>query len=355
MRMNNYICYVRSSLTKALMIALALVAAGMLALPAQADPVAIFYQGKNLSMIISSSSGGGYDALSRSIARHMGRFIPGQPNIIPRNLPGAGGIVANKHLAATAARDGTVLGGLQNNAPLEPLFGTKEADYDPTRMNWLGTPSIETGLLFVWHTSPFKTLEDVKKHEMTAGANGVNSAPAFYSRIMNELLGTRIKVIAGYPGQNEAYLAVERGEIDTYGLTMWSSLTSVKKSWLTEKKVRVLLQYGPEKEAALGDTPYGDDLITEPKDKLLFAAAYGPLSLGRPFVLPPDVPVDRVAAMRKAFMDTINDSEFRTEAGKQGLLIDSPRSGEELQREIQRLYATPPDVVERLRRIYNGT
>lgn len=354
MLMTSYACR-RSGLTNALGGAVALVAASTFTLPAQADPVARFYQGKSLSMIISSSPGGGYDALSRTISRHMGPLIPGQPNIVPRNMPGAGGIVANKHLATAAARDGTVLGGLQNNAPLEPLFGTKEADYDPTKMNWLGTPSIETGLLFVWHTSPIKTLEDVKNREITAGANGVNSAPAFYSRVMNELLGTKIKVIAGYRGQNEAYLAVERGEIDTYGLTMWSSLTSVKKDWLADKKVRILLQYGPEKEAALGDTPYGDDLITAPDDKLLFAAAYGPLSLGRPFVLPPDVPADRVAAMRKAFMDTINNPEFRAEAGKQGLLIDSPRSGEQLQQEITRLYATPPDVVKRLQRIYNGT
>lgn len=322
--------------------------------PALADPVADFYRGKSVTMVISSSAGGGYDALSRTISRHIGKHIPGQPNIVPRNMPGAGGIVANKFLATSAPRDGSVMGGLQNNAPLEPLFGTKEADYDPTKMNWLGTPSVEVGLLFVWHTSPFKTIDDVKVREMTAGASGVNSGPAFYSRLMNELLGTKIKVIAGYPGQNEAYLAIERGEIDTYGLTMWSSLTSVKKQWLAENKVRVLLQYGPEKEPALKDVPYGDDLVKNEEDKLLFRAAYGPLTLGRPFVLPPDVPADRVAAMRKAFMDMIKDPDFRAEADKQGLLIDSPRSGEQLQEEIRRLYATPPHIVERLRRIYHA-
>lgn len=333
-------------------IACAAALAGTVA-PAAADPIADFYRGKTTSMVISSSAGGGYDALSRTIARHISKHIPGQPQVVPRNMPGAGGIVANKFLAATAPRDGTVMGGLQNNAPLEPLFGTKEADYDPTRMNWLGTPSVEVGLLFVWHTSPFKTLEDVKVREMTAGASGVNSGPAFYSRLMNEVLGTKIKVIAGYPGQNEAYLAIERGEIDTYGLTMWSSLTSVKKQWLVENKVRVLLQYGPEKEPDLKDTPYADDLIKNEEDKLLFRAAYGPLTLGRPFVLPPDVPAERVAALRKAFMDMIKDPEFRAEAEKQGLLIDSPRSGEQLQEEIRRLYATPQHIVDRLRRIYH--
>jgi tripartite-type tricarboxylate transporter receptor subunit TctC len=341
-----------AGLTHAL--AAALLACG-LALPgaAAADPVADFFKGRQVSMIISSSAGGGYDALSRTIARHMGRHIPGQPNIVPRNMPGAGGIVANKFLVATAPRDGSVMGGLQNNAPLEPLFGTKEADYDPTKMNWLGTPSVETGLLFVWHTSPFKTFDDVKVREMTAGASGVNSGPAFYSRMMNEVFGTKIKVVAGYPGQNEAYIAVERGEIDTYGLTMWSSLTSVKKSWLQENRVRILLQYGPQKEPALGDTPFADDLIKNPEDKLLFQAAYGPLTLGRPFVLPPEVPADRVRALRKAFMDMMSDPEFQAEATKQGLQIDSPRSGEQVQAEIERLYNTPTHIVERLRRIYN--
>lgn len=335
--------------------AMAGLTAGLTPSSALADPVAEFYKGKSLSMAISSSAGGGYDALSRAIARHISKHIPGQPPVVPRNMPGAGGIVAAKFIATTAARDGTVMGGLQNNAPLEPLFGTKAADYDPVKMNWLGTPSVETGLLFVWHTSPFKTFDDVKVREMTAGASGVNSGPAFYSRLMNELLGTKIKVVVGYPGQNEAYLAVERGEIDTYGLTMWSSLTSVKKDWLAQNRVRILLQYGPEKEPALGATPFADDLITNPEDKLLFQAAYGPLTLGRPFVLPPDVPADRVSALRKAFMDMIKDPEFRAEAGKQGLQIDSPRSGEQLQEEIRKLYATPPHIVERLRRIYNGT
>lgn len=148
MLMKNYVFCGRSGLTNGFGAAVVLVAAGTFTLPAQADSVADFYQGKSLSMIISSATGGGYDTISRTISRHMGKFIPGQPNIVPRNMPGAGGIIATKHLATTAARDGTVLGGLQNNAPLEPLFGTKEADYDPTKMNWLGTPSIETGLLF---------------------------------------------------------------------------------------------------------------------------------------------------------------------------------------------------------------
>ena len=318
---------------------------------ASADPVADFYKGKTMSLVISSGAGGGYDTLSRTISRHIGKHIPGTPNMVPRNMPGAGGIVATKHLFSVAARDGAVMGGVQNNAPLEPLFGTKEADYDSTKLNWIGTPSLETGLLIVWHTSKFKTIDDVRKSEMTAGASGVNSAPAFYSRLLNELLGTKIKVIAGYPGQNDAYLAIERGELDTYGTTFWSSLTSTKQDWIKTKQIRILVQYGPIKEAELHDVPYGPDLVKNEDDKLLFEAAYGPLTLGRPFLMPPEIPADRLAAVRKAFMDMIKDAYFRNEADKLGLQIDNPRSGEQLQADVERLYRTPANVVERLRRI----
>ena len=320
---------------------------------AKAD-VSEFYTNKNISMIISSGMGGGYDTLARTVGRHITKHIPGHPKIVPRNMPGAGGIVASKHLYSQAARDGTVMGIVMNNAPLEPLFGTKEADYDATRLNWIGTPSLETGLLISWHASKFKTIEDAKEFEMTAGASGVNSAPAFYSRLLNELLGTKIKVIAGYPGQNEAYIAIERGELDTYGTTFWSSLTSTKQNWLKDKKINILLQYGPIKEAELKDVPYGPDLVRNEEDKLLFEAAYGPLTLGRPFLMPPDIPADRLAAVRKAFMEMIKDSEFGSDAKKLGLQIDNPRSGEQLQTDISRLYQTSPRVIERLRRISQG-
>ena len=320
---------------------------------AMADPVSDFYKGRNVSMVVSSSAGGGYDLLSRTIARHLPKHIPGAPQIIVRNMPGAGGIVAAKYLYTSAPRDGSVLGSVQNNVPYEPLFGTKQADYDPNRLNWLGTPAVETAALFVWHDSKFKTIEDLRTMEMSAGASGVNSGPAFYSRILNELIGAKMKVIAGYPGQNEAYIAVERGEIDTYGLTMWSSLISTKQQWLRDKKIRILLQYGPERDADLPDVPYAPDLVKNPEDRLLFEAAYGPLAAGRPFLMPPDIPADRLAAMRAAFMKTFRDGAFQADAKAVNLLVDKPRSGEQLQEEIARAYRAPPNVIERLRKIAN--
>lgn len=321
---------------------------------AAADTVKEFYMDKTISMVVSSSPGGGYDTLARTVSRHLQKHLPGATSIVVRNMPGAGGMRAMNYLYSSAAQDGTVMGAVNNITPLQPLFGAKGAEFDATKFNWLGTPSVETGLLFVWHTSPFKTINDVQQRELTAGANGLVSTPALYSRLLNEVLGTKIKVIIGYPGQNEAYLAIERGEIDAYGVTFWSSLTSTKQQWLDENKIRILLQYGPIKEPDLKDVPYGPDLVKNEEDRLLFRTAYGPLSLGRPYLMPPNVLADRVKAVQSAFMRTMGDQEFQQEAEKIGLKIGNPRSGEELREEIEQLYKTPKHILERLQRIATG-
>lgn len=318
---------------------------------ARAQPAQDLYRGKSIDLVVSSSPGGGYDALARAVARYLGRHIPGDPSVIVRNMPGAGGIVTVNYIANVAPRDGLTIACVLNNTPFEPLFGTKEATYDATKLTWLGTPSVETGLLIVWHASPIQTLDDARKMPMTAGSSGANSAPSFYARLLNELLGLKIKVVLGYPGQNEAYLAMERGELDSYGVTFWSSLTSTKGDWLRDKKIRILVQYGPEKEAALPDVPYGPDLVSSADDKALFAAANAPLAAGRPFVAPPDLPKDRAAALRAGLLATFKDPEFLAEAAKERLEINKPTSGEAMQAEIARVYQTPQRIVDRLRRI----
>jgi tripartite-type tricarboxylate transporter receptor subunit TctC len=330
-------------------VCLLLTAAAMPA--ARAQSVADFYRGQSISMAVSSSAGGGYDTLSRAVAKRLGRHIPGNPSVIVRNMPGAGGILAMNYLANVAPRDGLTIGQVQNNTPFEPLFGTKEANYDATKMIWLGTPSIETALLIVWHTSPIMTIEDAKRMPMTAGASGANSTPSFYARLLNELLGLKIKIILGYPGQNEAFLAIERGELDSYGDTFWSALTSTRPDWLKEKKIRILVQYGPEKEAALPDVPYGPDLVNNEDDKKLFEAAYAPLAAGRPFVAPPGVPPERAAALRAGLLATFEDPDFLAEAARSRLVINKPTSGEAMQARIAAVYQMPTRILDRLRRI----
>lgn len=321
--------------------------------PALGQSPAEFFKGKTVTMIVSSSAGGGYDALSRAIAKHMFVHIPGKPGLVVRNMPGAGGIVAANYVANVAPKDGTVFAGVQNNVPFEPLMGTDRAKYDATKLNWMGTPSVETGLLIVWHTHPAKTIQDAMKMKIKAGSSGYNSAPSLYARLLNEVIGTKIDLVLGFRGQNGAYMAMEKGELDSYGTTFWSSLTATKKDWLKQNKIRILVQYGPEKESDLPNVPYGPDLTKNATDRALFEAAYAPLAAGRPYFIPAGVPADRVVALRKAFMDTMADPKFKKDADRIGLIVNKPRSGEQLQKQIIDAYKAPADVIARLRRIAN--
>jgi tripartite-type tricarboxylate transporter receptor subunit TctC len=329
-------------------IALAAVLAGT---PVRADAIEDFYKGKTVSLVVSSSTGGGYDTLARLLTRFISRHLAGNPNIVIRNMPGAGGIVATNHLYTLAAKDGSVIGAVQNNTPFEPLFGTKEAQYDPTKFNWLGSPSVETSILTVWHTSAANNLDDARKVELKMGSSGANSTPSFYGRLLNETLGTKLKLIVGYPGQNDALLAMERGELDGYPSVFYNSLVSTRPQWLPEKKVKLLVQYGAEKLPQLPNVPFVMDLVKNEEDRQLWRAAVGPIATGRPYLLPPGVPADRVTAMRKAFWDAFHDKEFLAEQAKASLGADTPRTGEQIQDIIVQSYRSPPAVVERLKKL----
>ena len=321
--------------------------------PASAQSVADFYRGKTVTIVVSTSSGGGYDALARVLARHMGRLIPGNPTVVVRNMPGAGGITAVNWLYNTAEKDGTAIGLVQNGTPLEPLFGTKAARYDATKFNWLGTPSYEVSMVLLWNTVPVNTLDDLRTRETTMGASGANSTPAFYTRLLNATLGTRMKLINGYPGQNDAFLAMERGELDGYPSVFYSALTSTRPNWLKDKQAKAIVQYGPERLTEMPDVPFATDLLTSEDDKLLMQAASAPQALGRPLLLPPDVPADRVAAMRKALAETFVDPQFKADAEKIGLIVNAPQTGQQLQEVIARAYASPARVVERIQKLTN--
>ena len=308
-----------------------------------------FYQGKTITLVLSSAVGGGYDAMSRILALHLTRHIPGEPTIVVNNMPGAGGISATNYLFSVAPKDGTVIGGVQNNTPFEPLFGTAQAQYDPTEFNWLGTPSVETGLVAVWHTVDADTIEDIVASEIIVGSTGANSTPTFYAKLINETLHTRMRIIVGYPGQVDAFNAMERGELDGVPSIFYSSLVATKPDWLRDNKVKLLLQYGPEREPDLPNVPFVMDIVTDPDDLALLRAGFAALALGRPYLLPPGVPQDRVAMLRKAFMDTFNDEAFRRDANRIGLDATDPRSGEQVQDIIDETYGAPPEVIERLR------
>ena len=256
----------------------------LFALRAQADPAADFYKGATVTMVVSTSAGGGYDTLARAIARQLGQHIPGHPTIVVRNMPGAGGIIATNYLYSAAPRDGSVLGLIQSDPPLEPLFGAKQAQFDPLKFNWLGTPSVETAMVLVWHTVPVNSVDDLRRRVTEMGASGANSTPAFFARLLNATLGTKMRVIPAYPGQNDAFLAMERGELDGYPSVFYSALSSTRPTWLPEKKAKVIVQFGSEKLAALGDVPFAPDLVTNPQDKQVMEVGVHAARAGPPVV-----------------------------------------------------------------------
>jgi tripartite-type tricarboxylate transporter receptor subunit TctC len=319
-----------------------------------AAPVGDFYKGKTVTLLVGGSAGGGYDTLGRAIARYIGAHIAGHPSVVVQDMPGAGGLVAMDYLFHTAAQDGSVIALVENGPPLAPLFGVAQARYDATKFNWLGTPSVETAVTLVWHTVPVNSLADLKARVTTMGASGTNSTQAFYTRLVDAVLGTKMKAINGYKGLNDTFLAMERGEIDGSPSVFYSAITSTRPHWLPDHLAKAILQYGPQPVAALAGVPFVPDLVTVPDDKLLLQAAFAPLALGRPLVMPPGVPADRVAAMRQALADTFSDPAFVADAEKIGLVVNAPQTGAQLQDVIDHAYATPPRVIDRLRALNEG-
>ncbi|MFZ2067059.1 MAG: tripartite tricarboxylate transporter substrate-binding protein [Xanthobacteraceae bacterium] len=321
---------------------------------AAAGPIDAFYKGKTVTLLVGGSAGGGYDTLGRAIARYIGHHIPGNPSIVVQNMPGAGGMVAMDYLVHTAEHDGSIIALVENGPPLAPLFGVKQARYDATKFNWLGTPSVETAVVLVWHTVPVNSLADLKARTTTMGASGTNSTQAFYTRLVDAVLGTKMKSINGYKGLNDTFLAMERGEIDGSPSVFYSAITSTRPHWLPDHLAKAILQYGPRPVKDLASVPFVPDLITAPEDKLLLQAAFAPLALGRPLVMPPGVPADRVAAIRQALADTFADPDFLADAKNIKLVVNAPQTGQQLQSVIDQAYATPSRVIDRLRALNEG-
>ncbi len=316
---------------------------------ASADEIADFYRGRTVTLIVTNPPGGGYDLLARTLAPFLAKHIPGTPNVIVQNLPGAAGILGTNHLFHIAAKDGTVIGGISNTVPFEPLLGTAEARFDPLQFNWLGSPTVETGLLGVWHTVPVNSIDDAKRREVTIAANGPRSTPSFYARLLNETLGTRLRLVMGYPGQNEFNLAIEKGEVDGTSSLFYSSLVGTRPAWLSEKKIKLLVQYGFERHPKLADVPFAPDLARNADDLSLMHAAFAALGVGRPYAMPPGVPAPRVHAMQTALSRTFKDPDFLAKAQSLQLETSAAKTGEQLRDIVARAYGVSPEVRARLR------
>jgi tripartite-type tricarboxylate transporter receptor subunit TctC len=322
-------------------------------LDANAQNVAEFYRGKRVNMVISGSVGGGYDQYARLIAKHMPRHIPGEPTITVQNMVGAEGLRAAEYLFAIAPQDGTVIGGLQRNNGIIRFYEPDNPNirFDPRAFHWLGSPQQEIGLFIVSVKSGVKTIDDLKSREITASSTARNSPSSIYPRILNAFYGTKIKVIEGYDGSQAGLLAVERGEVDGHVSGGSSAPFRARiEPWLKAGKAQVIMQLGMERDPAYPNAPTALELAPSPDARQIFEIAFVEQVMGRPFVVPPRVPADRVQALRAAFDATMKDPAFLADAEAQKVEI-APVSGETINALLDKVYAAPPDVAGRIRDI----
>jgi tripartite-type tricarboxylate transporter receptor subunit TctC len=322
-----------------------------LPLPAAAqDAVADFYKGKQVAITVGFASGGSASLYSQVLARHMGRHMPGNPNFVVQHMPGAGGLLVTNNSANNAPRDGTVFTITDRAVPLEPLLGNSNAKFDARKFGWIGNANVEYTTCLAWHTARVKTLADAFTHELVVGGTGAEATAVIFPKAVNKLLGTKIKVVLGYPGSTEILLAMERGEAEGFCAIGWTFVKLRKGDWLREKKINVLFQMALKKHPEIPDVPFIPDLAKTPEDRQVFEFLFTPQEFGRAFFAPPDVPSARLAALRQAFERTLKDRAFLEDADKAGLEIQFV-AGDEVQKQIERVYATPKAVIERAKAV----
>jgi hypothetical protein len=327
-------------------------AASGAALPAtgESDPIAAFYRDRTITIVVGSDAGGGYDLTARALSRHMGKYIPGQPTIIVQNKPGASSLAAANFVAEAAPADGTVIAAVQRPVPFQFLFGQAGVRLDLARLLWLGSTAKEPGVFVAWNTAPHRSIEDLRNQEMIVGGNGPATDTELLARMMNNQFGTKLKIVSGYPGQNEIILAMQRGEVQGVANWSWSDIESRHSDWITDKRVSFLLQFAlePISSPALTEVPFVLDLARTPQERTILKLLMENKALGRPYFLAGKVPAERVTALRRAFDATMRDPAFREDAAKTVGVIDAI-SGVDMQRMLADVYALPDDLVQRAR------
>jgi len=308
-----------------------------------------FYRGKKIDLIIGYSPGGTYDLYARLVARHLGAYIPGKPLIVPRNMPGAGSRAAATWVFNVAPRDGTVLATADQSLALQQAAGDKRMNFDITKFIYIGNPNIENNTTATWHASGIKTIEDAKGREVTMGATG-GSTSSQYPKAMNALLGTRFRIILGYPGGNDINLAMERGEVDGRGSNSWASWKTTRAHWLAENKINILVQIGLKKLPELPGVPLLMELGANTDDRSFLRLLSASTAIGRPIFTTPGVPAERVEALRKAFETMVRDPAFVEQAKKENFDID-PVLGDALQKLVSEIAAVPAAQGEKLKKI----
>ena len=308
-----------------------------------ANPIAEFYRGKQLQMVIPTSPGGDYDNRARLLARHMGRHIPGEPAIIARNMPGGAGVTGANYIATLAPRDGTVLHALLQNMPVHQAIGGQGTAFDVLKFAWIGNTTSSPNLINSWHTTGIRTIADVMKKELTVGAP-TGSAAAIYPVALNMLAGTKFRIIGGYPGGNDVNFAMERGEVGGRGSNSWAAWKATRPQWLADNKIHILVQIGLTRHPELAHVPLMFELAKNEADARVLKFLSADVAISRAIVATPEIAGERVAALRVAFDETMRDPQFLAEAEKSRIDI-SPTTGEDA-REVAVAIINAPAVVK---------
>ena len=328
-----------------------LVAAPLFGFPAPATTaadVSDFYRGKRINFIIGYGTGGGYDIYARLLARFIGEHIPGNPTVVPQNMPGAGSRRAANWLYAVAPKDGTVLACLGQATPTDQALAQPGIQFDARKFNWIGNLVVVNNIMFVSAASGVATIDDAKKKTLSIGATGASSPSVLYPQVSNNLLGTKFKIVPGYSGGGDINLAVERREVDGRGSDSWASMKSTHADWLRDRKINILFQVGPRRERDLPDVPLWSELGESESQRQILEILSGDVAVGRPILTTPDVPADRLRALRKAFDETLADPQF-IDAAKQANIYINPMGGEELQAMVEKISGPSEKVLTLLR------
>ncbi len=318
---------------------------------ARAQSVEQFYRGRQVTILVGFNPGGAYDPYARAVARHLPKHLPGAPNIVVKNMQGAGSVLAANHLYNVSPKDGSELGVIAGSAAIQPVLGGHSTKFNGQEFAWLGSANEEVGGCLAWHTSPFRSAQDLFDKEMITGASGASNLE--FPTALNAVLGTRMKLVRGYNGPSTIMLALERGEVQGMCGFIDTLVRTQHPDWLRDNKVRMLIQIGLQRNARMGDVPFVMDFARSEDDRRVLRLIVGWTIMGRPFLAPPGIPADRRAALVKAFEATMQDEAFREDAARQHLEI-APITGAQIDKFLADVYTTPKPLVERAARILSA-
>jgi tripartite-type tricarboxylate transporter receptor subunit TctC len=316
--------------------------------PALAGPAEDFYRGKTISLYVGFPPGGGYDIYARALAPHLGRHIPGGPTVVVKNMDGGSGVRAAGYISNASAQDGTSLGMFLDGLTLGKVLGGP-GEFDPTRLTWIGRIVSTATVAVVWHTAPAQSVEAAKSNEIVVAASVPGSPSSYIPLALNDLTGTRFKVIRGFQGSPQQALAMERGEVHAIGAMSWEAIQTNHHAWLTDKKIKVLYAQGARRIAGLPDAPSVVEFASDGRSRSVLRLISISPDIGRAIAAEPRIPAARAAALRRAFMQTMADKDFAAEMTKRNLQIE-PLSGEDLQTTVGAAVATPKALIEQVKR-----